>query len=144
MSILLMPICGLERSISFAGGSFQLWRNFLAEAAGYGVIHTRDELGFRLEYADLNWDEITIANELGFWDPMPEDPLVVLLAHYDNHGRIKPDHAEHLAKRLTQLAPLLPDGQGYRPKDDWRDRTHQVIALLLHASEHHEQIRISG
>lgn len=88
--------------------AFSRWRNMLAEAAGYQIVEVEDDHGWRWKQVRLNWPAITDDNLAGDWDSIPEDPLIILLAHYDHDGHIRAEHAKFLADRLDQLATRLP------------------------------------
>ncbi len=86
-----------------AYSAFNRWRNYLARAAGYELLH---DAGY--EYpAFINWDEITPQNIEGVWLTTPEEPLLVIFAHSDCEGQIYPDQAGPLADRLEELLPKL-------------------------------------
>lgn len=91
-----------------AYGAFHRLRNAIAEAADWPM--NEDGSDYLLPF-----DELQDKNYSGDWDRVPgDDPLIVLLAHSDCDGVIHPEHGRHIAKRLRELAPLLPvEGGGH-------------------------------
>lgn len=85
---------------------FSNWRLLLARAAGYGVSSWEFD-GYTHLIPDLDYDLITAQNTLGIWDEVPDDVLLVLLAHADEDGMIYPQYADLLANRLEELLPDL-------------------------------------
>lgn len=51
----------------------------------------------------IDWGHLPEGHLFGEWDKVPEDPLLILLAHSDCEGKIKHEHAEILANRLEEL-----------------------------------------
>ena len=111
--------------------AFTRWRNEVARAAGYQVGPNRD--GFATVLID--WDQFPMKNYQGEWDKVPDDPLILLIAHSDCDGVIYPEHAALLADRLTELLPLLKDSHHV-----YRQKTEQFIRGLRSASERGEKI----
>lgn len=94
---------------------FNMMRAALARAAGYPVTPQPGPDG-RLtlqQLADADWEtpgyEVTDARPQGDWsgEPLPEDPLLVLLLHSDLAGGIAPDYAGSIAERIETLIPLI-------------------------------------
>lgn len=106
---------GLTVSHGCWNGGFSHWHrwcNALACAAGYTLAEVGtsrpDDYSMIVpsELKDVEWDEV---NFFGDWPAgPPADPLVILLVHQDNGGRIHADHTGLLADRLDELHPLLP------------------------------------
>lgn len=136
---------------------FTQWRNALAHAAGYDLLAEHADLRV-IVVPDLP-EEIWDGNHhLGDWDETPEDPLLVLLAHADNEGRIEAHHAGPLADRLEELIPALekladPDVRGrdptvplgYEPIQphrvaQWQNATRKFITGLRRAVEEGEPV----
>jgi hypothetical protein len=114
-----------------AYSAFTRWRTALAEAAGYTIAYD----GGYPYAAEIQWDRLQDKNYLGHWDRMPEDPLIILLAHSDCDGEIKPDHAGFLADRLEQLIPALPDvATGHLERYGWRGTTQRFVEGLRKAA----------
>lgn len=116
-----------------AYSAFMRWRNAVAEAAGY--TFSRGDRGY-LYVDQVNWDAIEEKNYSGEWDRIPEDPLIILIAHSDCDGEIKPEHAGLLADRLEQLLPKMPDddGTGHISRYGWRGTTQRFIDGLREAA----------
>lgn len=118
-----------------AYSAFSRFRQLLAEAAGYDIVQDK-----HYRYADLQWDQFTEENLQGEWDRYPEDPLIVLLAHSDCDGYIDPDIAPHLADRIEDLIPELPDwgaGHLYNP----RAQAKRFAEGLREAASKKEQVQ---
>lgn len=108
-----------------AYSAFDRWRTLLTAAVGP-------------QWA-INWDAITEANLQGDWDHLPEDPLVVLIAHSDCDGRIVAEACLPLAIRLEQLAESLPtEGAGHLINP--RVQTLQFAAGLRQAAASGEDV----
>ena len=75
----------------------------------------------------IDWGHITPANLNGKWEKMPEDPLLILIAHRDDGGKIYPEHAAALADRLEELLPELGDEDGGGHIGLYRDKTEKFI-----------------
>jgi hypothetical protein len=123
---------------SGAYSAFSRWRDELARAAGYTFrTYPEDPMPWRKYVAEINWDALEYKNYQGEWDRIPEDPLILLLAHSDCDGEIKPEHALLLADRLEQLLPALPDestATGHIERCGWRGTTQRFIDGLRQAS----------
>lgn len=129
---------GLDTSHGCWSGAypaFTRWRNKLAEVAGYSLYN--DE-GY--ETALIDWGHITNDQLYGKWEKTPDDPLIVLIAHCDCEGRIYPEQAAPLAKRLQELLPLLKDQDGGGHIGDYTIKTQEFIDGLLDAVERNENV----
>lgn len=113
--------------IAWHGSStaFARWRCDLAYIAEFAVFLPSDRGS--APHPILDNYNIAAANARGDWDTMPADPLLVLLAHSDRDGYIRPAQAGPLADRLTELLPQL--------HSRWHDVTGQFIAALQRAAE---------
>jgi hypothetical protein len=100
---------------------FADWRDALAGAAGLGSQHDA-VMGAAPPDANLDGD----------WAETPDDPLLVLLCHYDHDGHITSRDAAPLADRLTELLPKLT-------KDDVAT-TRQFISGLRKAAARGENV----
>ncbi len=118
-----------------AYSAFSRWRNKLAEVAGYS-FHMEDSF----ECVSVDWGHLQ-NNLQGDWDETPDDALLVLIAHSDCEGKIKPKQARALAKRLRELLPLLPDGDGGAHIGDWKEKTQQFIDGLDLAVKQRQDVR---
>jgi len=117
-----------------AYSAFTRWRTELARAAGYTI--KRGHNGYPYA-AEIQWDRLAAENFMGEWERVPEDPLIILLAHSDCDGEIKPEHAPWLADRLEQLLPALPDentATGHIAGYGWRGTTQRFIDGLRAAA----------
>ncbi len=119
-----------------AYSAFTRWRNELARVAGYS-FHM-EEGAFTVPSVD--WGHLQ-ENIQGDWDKTPDDPLLVLIAHSDCDGHIKPKQAKALAIRLRELLPLLPDGDGGGHIGDWKATTQQFINGLDNAVKQRRYVR---
>ena len=85
---------------------FDTLRLMWALAVGYGVADYRDEGGPVMP--NINYDIYGDGDLLGEWpDGAPDDPLLILLVHVEDKGRIKYTHAPYLADRLEHLESVL-------------------------------------
>ena len=110
--------------------SFKIWRDKLAEVAGYKMIVVDGKPA-----PVIDWEAITQENLSGDWENDPDDMLMILIAHYDTDGYIRAKHTKPLADRLTQLLPLLPDEIGPGHIGYWKEKTQTFIDGLLSAHE---------
>lgn len=122
-----------------AYSAFSRWRNELWKVAGYDF--ERDPKKTWHLFPRLNWSAITEDNLAGQWESTPEDPLVVLIAHSDCDGSIYPEQALHLADRLEQLLPLLPDEPDNGHIGVWQDKTQKFIDGLRQAAALGEPVK---
>lgn len=115
--------------------AFTRWRNRVAQIAGYEI---RPFPGGFIDQPVLDWSKFEPKNYLGEWDALPEDPLLVLLVHADDDGKIRPEHAGPLADRLDGLlADLRPEGLN----DDIRPATERFVAGLRAAVAEGKAVR---
>lgn len=117
-----------------AYSAFNRWRHGVAEAAGYAVWQVKYESGQLSDTVMIDWGHVTEANLYGDWETTPTDPLIVLIAHSDCEGAIRPAQAGPLAERLAELLPALPDGDGGGHVRNWRETTQQFIDGLRAAA----------
>lgn len=123
-------------------GNYVNWINVLAQAAGYPLMEVEGVVkGLEYEIPGINWDGLDHLQQHGWWEDVPEDPLVILLAHCGVAGHIKPQHAHFLARRLEQLLPKLRPGLGGR---DFSGITKRFIEGLYVARQAGERIWFSG
>jgi len=123
-----------------AYSAFNRWRNAVAEAAGYRIITPPryNEPGFDPAFAgigpyvDIDWDAVADKNYKGEWDTVPgDDPLIYLIVHSDCDGVIHPEQGRHLALRLRELLPKLPEnGDGHLARYGVRGSTERFILGL--------------
>lgn len=117
-----------------AYSAFNRWRNEIAVKAGYEMSTYS---GFPAP--KLDWDNYTNENLMGRWSKMPNDPLIILFAHYDCDGYIQWRHTKKLADRLTELLPLL-EGDGGGHIGLYREKTQTFINGLLAAYAAHDKV----
>jgi hypothetical protein len=125
---------------------FLMWRALLARAAGIGTEMA--ELGeFTREIPKLDYDELNEDNIQGLWDEIPNDILVVLLAHSDEEGIITYFCAGLIADRLEELLPALSIASHHAPgsvlQHAERERTVRFIAGLRKAADNHEPVNFT-
>jgi hypothetical protein len=125
-----------------AYSAFTRWRNTVAAAAGYAVWDVMYEDGYQSPTVMIDWGHITERNLQGHWDETPSDPLIVLIAHSDCDGVIRPEQAKPLADRLEGLLARLNDeGGGHLERmGGHRGATEQFIAGLRAAVEAGEDV----
>jgi hypothetical protein len=92
---------------------FAKMRAELARAAGIPLtrLHITSEDGddVAIEVPDLDQFDIEEKNIYGEWDELPEEPLLVLLAHSDETGTIPDDAIMPLVRRLTEVKDQVYD-----------------------------------
>lgn len=92
---------------------FSLWRDALADAAGYcriiGGKWADNESPVFGSVILIDWGHLPDKALMGEWPETPADPLMVLIAHSDCDGVIHPAQAGPLAERLAELAPLVDE-----------------------------------
>jgi hypothetical protein len=89
---------------------FGIWRDALAIAAGWPMVD-RSEFNTG-QTAFIDWGKLPVSDDdalWGNWDKLPEDPLLILLAHQDCEGRIPWEYTQALADRLWGLLTLIPE-----------------------------------
>ena len=104
-----------------AYSAFHRWRTKLAEVAGLPPLDSMTGFG-----GSRSWDE--------------SDPLTKLLSHSDCDGEIASADCDPLADRLTELLPLLPEGDGGGHIGDWREKTQRFIDGLRRAAAAGEDV----
>ena len=82
--------------------TFHRWRNYIAEIAGYMVSEIPDYYP-DTEIPVIDWGHITEENLMGDWEKIPEDPLIILIAHHDYKGYLFPNYNLLIAQRLESL-----------------------------------------
>jgi hypothetical protein len=75
------------------------------------------------------------------WDRFAGDPLTKLLNHSDSDGEIAAEDCGPLADRLTELLPLMPNGEDGGHIGNWKDKTSTFIEGLREAAEAGEPVR---
>lgn len=118
-----------------------MWRNKLAEAAGYEVarIDHEDE-AWNPPMPVIDWGHVTKPQLMGEWEETPDDPLLVLIAHSDCDGKIYPEQAEPLSNRLEELLPALSNVE-FRGSNEYLKRiTREFIDGLREAFEEGEPV----
>ena len=86
--------------------SFNLWRDNLAQSAGYEKAKvTYDDEPWPRETILIDWGHISHDNVMGKWlkDEEPKDPLIYLITHSDCDGSLQPRHAGLVADRIEEL-----------------------------------------
>ena len=88
---------------------FLKMRCALAAAAGIPltplVVETADGDPVTLHAPDLSAYALVEDNLYGKWETPPDDPILYLLAHSDETGRIDEAHMMPLCARITELEP---------------------------------------
>lgn len=125
---------------SGAYSAFSRWRERLAEVCG---IPLNVMAGFyqqpstRVE--NRRGGSLLVGLPLK-WELLKPDPLHVLLNHSECDGSIAHKDCLPLAKRLKELLPLLPEGDGGGLIGDWREKTQTFIDGLMRAHEAGEDV----
>lgn len=122
-----------------AYSAFSRWRNELAKAAGYAIADIKWEDGTTTQTILVDWGHLQ-DKLFGDWKKTPDDPLLVLIAHSDCEGKIKPAQCKPLADRIEKLLPLLPKGDGGGHIYDWQVVTQQFIDGLREAFKDNKSV----
>lgn len=120
---------------SGAYSSFYRWRMGVAKAAGYEIVSYPDRGEREMPKVWLD-ESFAIANYMGEWERLPEDPLLVLMIHSDCDGIIPANATRWLADRLEGLLPALP----VEDDDRLRIKTERFIAGLRDAASRDEDV----
>jgi hypothetical protein len=123
-----------------AYSAFDRFRNELAKAAGYDIASVVRDSGFHRDEILIDWGHVTEANLMGIWEKTPDDPLIVLIAHSDCEGVIKPEQAGPLADRMESLLDKLPGTPDFGHIGDWREKTQAFIDGLRLAVNRGEDV----
>lgn len=127
-----------------AYSAFTRWRNALAEAAGIGLkLHPGDPIPMPA----IDWEGLDSGRYgdtlIGDWIQTPDEPLLILFAHYDTDGHILARDCTPLADRLAEVLPNMPEGDGGGHIGDWREKTQKFIDGLRLAAERGEDVEFS-
>lgn len=125
-----------------AYSAFTRWRHGLARAAGYSVLDVKYDT-ITMPTVMMDWGHFASENPghlVGEWSRIPDDPLVILLAHSDCDGVIRHQHAAILADRIEELLPLLPEQEDTGHIGDWRKKTQRFIDGLRLAASRGEDV----
>jgi hypothetical protein len=98
--------------------AFSRWRTALQAAAGWPLDEVSDPPFTFIESRVINWAVLKDENFEGEWESIPEDPLIVLVAHSDCSGVIPVPALLPLAERLEGLAPLIDPDADVHP--EWK------------------------
>jgi hypothetical protein len=111
-----------------------LWALF----GGYGLLDYRNQGGPVIP--NLQYEAFSDEDLLGEWpNGAPEDPLIILLAHEEQKGRIKFTHCPFLAHRLEELEmKMMADNMAVSLTPAWILLTQQ-FARGLHAAASYRQ-----
>lgn len=135
-----------------AYSAFTRWRHHIAEAAGYyvrpvywdGRKEDGQPRGMCWDSIMLEWHRYGSEKELhGDWAETPHDPLIVLFAHSDCDGVIRPAQAVPLADALEALLPKIedaPDSGHIGARGGYIEVTKKFIAGLRKAAAAGEDV----
>jgi hypothetical protein len=98
--------------------AFSRWRVALQAAAGWPLDEVADPPFTFIESRVINWAALNDGNFEGRWESIPEDPLIVLIAHSDCSGLIPVPALIPLAERLEGLAAKMGPTDGQKT-DEW-------------------------
>lgn len=113
---------------------FDSLRLVWSDVAGYGV-------NYAIAGPNISYDLYTDEDCLGEWpDGAPDDPLVILLTHFESKGRIKVSHAPYLADRLEELESRMIKLPGMTY---WMLLTQQFVRGLRTAASYKQDVVFS-
>jgi len=121
-----------------AYSAFGQWRRTLAYVAGYWITKVQDGI-YNQETIIVDWGHLQ-DKILGDWDKVPDDPLLILIAHSDCEGAIHPREAKALADRLEELKSKLPNGGNQGHIWDYKEVTQRFIDGLREAASKNEDV----
>ena len=122
-------------------GNFDALRLMWSALAGYGLVDNREAGGPVMP--NINYAAFNEGDYYGDWpDGAPEDPLLILLVHYEHSGRIKYTHCPYLADRLDQLEGKMMCGDGYF-NPSWLLLTQQFARGLRTAAAYSQDVVFS-
>jgi len=90
-----------------AYSAFGRWRQKVAEVAGYAIWKVKYDDYPATDTVMIDWGHLPENALMGDWPETPSDPLLVLIAHSDCEGIIRPEQGVPLADRLEELLPEL-------------------------------------
>jgi hypothetical protein len=125
-------------------GQFDGLRLVWAQAAGYGILDYTNYGGPLIP--NINYNALTEADFMGEWPSgAPDDPLVILLAHVEDDGRIKKTHCPYLADRLEELGASILAKSAYNSGAgvSWFLLTQQFIRGLRTAAAYDQDVVFS-
>ena len=102
--------------------AFSRWREAVQEAAGWHLEQRRDGWMTYRWPREVNADALTDENFVGEWESLPEDPLVILVAHSDCDGVIPVPALLPLADRLDEIASRMGTADGQK-SDSWLEQS---------------------
>jgi len=118
---------------------FDNLRCMWAQAAGYGLMDFRNQGGPVMPRIDIG--AFSHEDLLGEWpNGAPDDPLLILLAHYEDKGIIKWQHAPYLADCLERIEHIM-SAPGSTPA--WVLLTQQFIRGLRTAAHWRQDVIFS-
>lgn len=129
-----------------AYSAFSRWREKLAEVAGiplplmagfWGGSVLEEMVVYKYNKEKVDWQDRFLPIS---WDAFRGDPLTVLLDHSDCDGEIAWEDCDHLADRLTELLPKLPQDEAAGHIGNWRDKTQTFIDGLRLAYANKENV----
>lgn len=123
-------------------GNFDALRLLWSEVAGYGIADMRPIGGPIMPDLDLRY--FCDDDFLGEWPHgAPEDPLLIILVHREDAGRIKANHCPYLADRLEQLEGRMMAGSRFHNTPTWVLLTQQFIRGLRSAAAYKQDVVFS-
>lgn len=136
---------------SGAYSSFMRWREKLMEVAGLPPLMFMEGFFRKADaYDPIHWARKGLGSEDGFnnyyaclpikWEALKPDPLHILLNHSDCDGEIRWEDAEPIAKRLEEIADLMPAGEGGGHIGNWKEKTLQFAKGLRAAAQAKENV----
>jgi hypothetical protein len=119
---------------------FDNLRLLWAQAAGYGLADHREQGGPLMP--NLDYSQFTHEDMCGVWpEGAPQDPLLILLVHYERGGLIKKEHCPYLADRLEEVETRMNRSSITTPA--WILMTQQFILGLRTAAHYRQDVVFS-
>ena len=147
-----------------AYSAFMRWREKIAEVAGFPPLWAMEGFFDPGEWAMYRRGEridLVAAAEIGAmdtgtwlmsgpasvvrslpirWTRYETDPLWILLSHSDCDGIIEAKDCGPIARRLEEILPAIPEGDGGGHIGDWRAKTQAFIDGLRSAEAAGENV----
>lgn len=110
---------------------FNAWRNRIAIILGIGTkeFTYKGAMGFSKTMIVPNYDEkaYTAKNYMGMWKSIPEEPIMLLLAHSDCEGVLKVKHLKLIVQRLEEMLAYARLTLSNEPQFGFYEETEKFI-----------------
>lgn len=135
-----MSVCLTHKAFQGAYSTFNAFRNYIAELAGYKVSISDNPDELPIPYPQMDYDIYNSDNYLGIWEKEPDDIILVLIVHSDCEGIIDKRHVGLLAERIEALLQ-----QAFPAKQWWylHEKAILFVEGLKRAKKRNQKITFS-